>query len=75
MLLLQNARQKYSELAEIIALVEQELKNAPTGTLRISKSHKSIQYYKVDRQNKRVYILKKNRVEAQNKELQPGISL
>ena len=65
MLLLQNARQKYSELAEIIALVEQELKNAPTGTLRISKSHKSIQYYKVDRQNKRVYILKKNRVEAQ----------
>ena len=65
MLLLHDARQKYSELAEIIARVEQELKNAPTGTLRISKSHKSIQYYKMDRQNKRVYILKKNRVEAQ----------
>ena len=65
MSLLQEARQKNSELAESIARVEQELKNAPTGTLRISKSHKSIQYYKVDRQNKRVYILKKHRGEAQ----------
>ena len=65
MSLLQEARQKNSELAETIARVEQELKNAPTGTLRISKSHKSIQYYKIERQNKRVYILKKHRGEAQ----------
>ncbi|MBP5601395.1 MAG: hypothetical protein J6X78_01585 [Treponema sp.] len=65
MLLLQNARQKYSELSEIIARVEQELKNAPTGTLRLSKSHKSIQYFKVEGQKNRVYIQKKNLKTAQ----------
>ncbi len=63
MQLLEDAKNKRSELAAILARVESQLKSPPKGNLCVSKSHRSFQYYRSDKghPNKRYYLDKSKR--------------
>lgn len=63
MQLLEDAKTKRSELAAILARVESQLKSPPKGNLCVSKSHKSFQYYRSDKEHpgKRYYLDKGKR--------------
>lgn len=63
MQLLEDAKNKRSELAATLARVESQLKSPPKGNLCISKSHNSFQYYRSDKKNpnKRYYLDKSKR--------------
>ena len=63
MQLLEDAKNKRSELAAILAKVESQLKSPPKGNLCVSKSHRSFQYYRSDKghPNKRYYLDKSKR--------------
>ena len=53
--------EEQKKLENIVKNVTIQLKDAPTGTLRISKSHNHIQYYRCDGKKKLgTYINKKN---------------
>ena len=53
--------EEQKRLESIIKKITNQLKDAPTGTLRISKSHNQIQYYRCDGKKKSgTYINKKN---------------
>lgn len=48
-------------LEKIIEATKNRLKDAPTGTLRMSRSHNQVQYYRCSKEKKKgIYISKKN---------------
>ena len=54
-------RQRIDQLSKTIQFLQKQLKIAPQGTLRVSKSHNSLQYYLRDtKNNKNGVYLKKN---------------
>ncbi|MBQ3162982.1 MAG: hypothetical protein IJC02_00335 [Lachnospiraceae bacterium] len=59
--LLELLVEEQKRLETIIMKVKNRLKDAPTGTLRLSKSHHQLQYYRCTKEKKTgIYINKKN---------------
>ncbi len=61
--LLELLFEEQKHLESIIMKVKERLKDAPTGTLRLSKSHGQLQYYRCTEQKKTGIYINKNNIE------------
>lgn len=59
--------EEQQRLEKIIKIVKYQLKDAPTGTLRMSKSHNTLQYYRCDGGRKSGTYINRNNIEVARK--------